>query len=340
MLEVSVEEGLIFVSCSSADGESFGILKVPLLCPSFVQDDRHFIALHKAEIREMRRQPLPTGALLTVSFDSTACVFDTKLDLIVVRFSLPSRAWSCAWDEQQPHRFYVGLQDGSVHLFDLLCPLDPPFIFFAAGPEQRGPPVLKIVPLQAHVPVSIKKEEVEIKLEGHDGSVEKKPRVASLVRPAQGLLLGTLSGLFLWQDGLSVHLGALSSGPCIAVGFHQLSQTIYATFRQPPASSHVVFRIVEGQVEILQTIKSTCSHQNITCSHLYLDQTTASLRFLECNEQLQRVHIWNVAQNKVESSFSISPNPPIAAFAAQAKSNAEQNRFLVLSSEELYIFTK
>lgn len=84
-----------------------------------------YVGIHSkaGTIRDACFRPQADNAtILTVAVDKTAKLTSLQSNTVLQSFSLPSPAWSCCWDQDNPAHFFCGLMNGSVMLFDVRQP--------------------------------------------------------------------------------------------------------------------------------------------------------------------------------------------------------------------------
>ncbi|XP_037087583.1 E3 ubiquitin-protein ligase RFWD3-like [Pollicipes pollicipes] len=94
---------------------------------------QQFVSLHQKQIRDVRFSPEQRDLLLSVSLDRRAKLTNVCGNTLVQTYDCESPCWSCAWDRDAPHLFYVGLQSGAVLAFDTRAGAAPLDELAAAG---------------------------------------------------------------------------------------------------------------------------------------------------------------------------------------------------------------
>eukprot|EP00095_Tigriopus_kingsejongensis_P004974 maker-scaffold96_size378025-snap-gene-2.35 protein:Tk04974 transcript:maker-scaffold96_size378025-snap-gene-2.35-mRNA-1 annotation:"hypothetical protein DAPPUDRAFT_300353" len=77
-----------------------------------------FLALHKDSIRDLAFHPTRHDQLLSVSQDKSIRLTNINSGQEIQRYSCDSEVWSCAWNMDNPHQFFVGTKRSEIYLFD------------------------------------------------------------------------------------------------------------------------------------------------------------------------------------------------------------------------------
>ncbi|TRY73195.1 hypothetical protein TCAL_00947 [Tigriopus californicus] len=121
----------------------FGIRRINML-------DRKvgtFMALHKDSIRDMAFHPTRHDQLLSVSQDKSVRLTNVNSGQEIQRYSCDSEVWSCAWDRDNPHQFFIGTRRSEIWLYDTReTALDPKMKLEFPAVERR--PIISLAYVQ------------------------------------------------------------------------------------------------------------------------------------------------------------------------------------------------
>lgn len=121
----------------------FGIRRINML-------DRKvgtFLALHKDSIRDMAFHPTRHDQLLSVSQDKSVRLTNVNSGQEIQRYSCDSEVWSCAWDRDNPHQFFIGTRRSEIWLYDTReTSLDPKMKLEFPAVERR--PIIALAYVQ------------------------------------------------------------------------------------------------------------------------------------------------------------------------------------------------
>ncbi|KAI8333708.1 WD40-repeat-containing domain protein [Chlamydoabsidia padenii] len=101
-----------FLLSSSADGT---VKMWDLTTSKCVQSYTH----HSDKVQSVAWHPTEATVFITGSYDKTVCVLDARSPGQVTRWKVNSDVESIRWDPHQPSHFYVALEDGFVHYYDV-----------------------------------------------------------------------------------------------------------------------------------------------------------------------------------------------------------------------------
>ncbi|CAO3586566.1 unnamed protein product [Absidia cylindrospora] len=101
-----------FILSSSADGT---VKMWDLTTSKCVQSYTH----HSDKVQSVAWHPTEATVFMTGSYDKTVCVLDARSPGQVTRWQLDSDVESLRWDPHQPTNFYVALESGFVHYYDV-----------------------------------------------------------------------------------------------------------------------------------------------------------------------------------------------------------------------------
>ena len=314
LIEVCPSLGLVFVACASLG--AFGYLKLQISAPTHLKHAQRFFELHRSEIRDMKVSPC-SKHLLTVSLDHTAVVTLINSDQTQIKFPLPGKGWSCAWDLYCSNLAYVGLHDGSVVRFDLRQPSVAPLSIYAC--QQRGPPIFRLTALP-------------------------HPDARST------LLAATFQGLSVITDmKTSQPLGHLCSGNCVALSHHERSSVLVSTYMNSVGGrrKHVYFQLdltAGYRVDIKKITQGESrgggrmTSRTSLASDLSSNNTNelSNLRLLECHDEpTSSVVMWNVGTEQIAHSFDHLKGSVMDCTMVHT---ASDQLVLIVSSESFYLF--
>ncbi|KAI9246854.1 WD40-repeat-containing domain protein [Sporodiniella umbellata] len=101
-----------FLLSSSADGT---VKMWDLSTSKCVQNYTH----HTDKVQSVQWHPTEPTVFISGSYDKTVCVLDARSPDQVTRWKLNSDVESIRWDPHTPSNFYVSLENGIVHYFDV-----------------------------------------------------------------------------------------------------------------------------------------------------------------------------------------------------------------------------
>lgn len=114
-LATSAILGMLVISQSQSSlFRGYGVRKVSTM--DFKTSE--FILIHQGEIRDIAFHS-HDALVLSASLDKSVKLTSVLTNTVVQTYTQTVEAWSCAWDQDNPNRFYVGLKNGTVALFDL-----------------------------------------------------------------------------------------------------------------------------------------------------------------------------------------------------------------------------
>jgi periodic tryptophan protein 1 len=74
---------------------------------------------HSDKVQSVAWHPTEATVFITGSYDKTVCVLDARSPGQVTRWQLDSDVESIRWDPHSPSHFYVALESGFVHYYDV-----------------------------------------------------------------------------------------------------------------------------------------------------------------------------------------------------------------------------
>ncbi|EEC04586.1 hypothetical protein IscW_ISCW003413 [Ixodes scapularis] len=153
----------MLVASQSQSGlfRGYGIRKVSLL--DFKSSE--FILTHQGEIRDIAFHN-SDALVLSASLDKSVKLTSVLTNSIVQTYPQPVEAWSCAWDRENSNRFFAGLRNGTVSVYDLRVTSGP--VCSLPGTDRYRP----VVAMQ-HVP------------KGHPSSEDRWGARMALIAPRE-----------------------------------------------------------------------------------------------------------------------------------------------------------
>lgn len=212
--------GLIAISkhLEESVASGYGVLKV-----SSIESTRHeFVPLHTHAVKDICFSPHANSVLLSCSKNKELKLTDLKSNTCAQKYKIDGEGWSCNWSGTTNNVVYCGIQNGTVHVFDIR--------------NTRGP----ITNLSGGAVT---------------GGVSQRCPVISVISvpysqtTVPGMLVSTLQGITFWTPERSGGCGyepsflGVSPGALSSVCLEPNSGTILASYRpgmKCPTERHIV----------------------------------------------------------------------------------------------------
>ncbi|XP_015898419.1 uncharacterized protein LOC107431904 isoform X3 [Ziziphus jujuba] len=118
LFDIDAANQLLLIARSlSGVGVSHVLTKMSMIPPY----EREDILLPSATnlIKDLHISPFNSSLALLASLGKKLSVISMESNNVILAYDLPVAAWTCSWDLNSSHYIYVGLQNGSVMVFDM-----------------------------------------------------------------------------------------------------------------------------------------------------------------------------------------------------------------------------
>ncbi|XP_029827227.3 E3 ubiquitin-protein ligase RFWD3 [Ixodes scapularis] len=272
----------MLVASQSQSGlfRGYGIRKVSLL--DFKSSE--FILTHQGEIRDIAFHN-SDALVLSASLDKSVKLTSVLTNSIVQTYPQPVEAWSCAWDRENSNRFFAGLRNGTVSVYDLRVTSGP--VCSLPGTDRYRP----VVAMQ-HVP------------KGHPSSEDRSP---------SGLLVSQfqLCTFFEKRSETEFQSHPLDlEGNCTSVSFEPNTRHVLMTCRPTPETPFVTHKVCNlsfpacpddssGSFHVVQSFSGGPTQVQLSRSCLCVDpEDVSNFWVIAGDESYKAVLIWDVASGK------------------------------------------
>lgn len=272
----------MLVASQSQSGlfRGYGIRKVSLL--DFKSSE--FILIHQGEIRDIAFHNCD-ALVLSASQDKSVKLTSVLTNSVVQTYQQPAEAWSCAWDRENSNRFFAGLRNGTVSVYDLRVTSGP--VCNLPGTAQYRP----VVAMQ-HVP------------KGYPSSEDRSP---------SGLLVSQfqLCTFFEKRSETEFRSHPLSlEGNCTSVSFEPNTRHVLMSCRPTPETPFVSHRVCNlsfpacpddssGSFNVVQSFSGGPTQVQLSRSCLCVDpEDVSNFWAIAGDESYKAVLIWDVASGK------------------------------------------